>query len=215
MTTPNLGTPSAVNLTNSTGLPAVSLTAGVSGILPIANGGSGNTGANTYYQDLAGGSVNGGVGGVAQNQIRLNAVYLPYNTTISTISWETATQDNTANAYDVGAYGPGCFAGTASIPLAFHTGSLAGTTLFPSTGNFVSHAVTGAPVTVAQGWYCIAFTGSAASPAAIMGGNTGGTASWSAWASVAISGGGATLPSTITAPATSFANHNQVFVTVY
>ena len=37
LTTPNLGTPSAVNLSNATALP---LTTGVSGILPTANGGT-------------------------------------------------------------------------------------------------------------------------------------------------------------------------------
>lgn len=39
--TPNLGTPTAVTLTNGTGLPAT----GITGVLPIANGG---LGANTY-----------------------------------------------------------------------------------------------------------------------------------------------------------------------
>ena len=37
LTTPNLGTPSAVNLSNATALP---LTTGVSGVLPTANGGT-------------------------------------------------------------------------------------------------------------------------------------------------------------------------------
>jgi len=50
LTSPALGTPSSGNLSNCTNLPIVSLTAGVTGTLPVANGGTGvtsNTGSGS------------------------------------------------------------------------------------------------------------------------------------------------------------------------
>lgn len=67
LVTPALGTPSAAVLTNATGLP---LTSGVTGTLPIANGGTGQTSATAAFNALSpmttgGDIIYGGASGAA------------------------------------------------------------------------------------------------------------------------------------------------------
>jgi hypothetical protein len=81
LVTPALGTPSSGNLSNCTSLPVVSLTAGVTGTLPVANGGTGvvnSVGTGNYFMLNTNPTVDGsGIGypdaaaymGVGNNKI--------------------------------------------------------------------------------------------------------------------------------------------------
>lgn len=151
------------------------------------------------WSSLANSITTAALGPTTTGNTKLYSVYIPGPLTISNIAYAVSTGDNTSNTYDLGAFGPGCSGGATGIPLAFHTGSTLGSSMFPGTG-IRREPIAGAPVTIQAGWYCIALTSSAASPAAVIGGGSVGNMTVLFTDNSTSATGGATLASTITAP---------------
>ena len=169
--------------------------------------------AVTFYQTQSSATSNAATAAVTTNNVKLYAFYVPSPIKTSNFGYYIQTADNTSNSYDVGAYGPGCLNSVSNVPLAFHIGTTAGTTLAPSTGA-KTLGLAGGPITIAPGWYCFAYTSSAATPAVVFGGQSGQNFALP-FATASVGGGGATLPATITAPALGWGPNAQLWMYLY
>ncbi len=181
-------------------------------ITAAANGTGGGGTPNSVFATLPGfASSATALTAPATNATKLIPFYVPQPgaSAADYVSIWIMTADNTANLYDVGIYGPGCFNAAASVPLVWHTGPVAGSTIAAATG--LNQMTAGATVAIGSGWYCLAVTSSATTPAMAIGG-AGANGMYVPF-SISTAGpttSGATLPSTLTAPALAWTKTNTV-----
>jgi hypothetical protein len=139
LTTPNLGTPSALTLTNATGL---SLTTGVTGTLPVANGGTGATTltANNVLLGNGTSAVQAVAPGSSGNVLTSNG------TTWTSAAAPTGITATTGSAPYYGARAWVNFDGTTSPPTVRASGNVSSVTK-NSTGNYTINFTTAMPDT--------------------------------------------------------------------
>ena len=174
LVTPNLGTPSAAVLTSATGLP---LTTGVTGTLPIANGGTGQTTANTAFNALAPSQTSNSGKYLTTDGTNTSWATVSSGTSVS-VSNDTTTASNLYPLFADATSGTAStiYTGNAKLLYKPSTGELASSVINASNGIVVNNQTVSVSYTIAAG-----SSGMSSGPVTVASGQSVTVSSGSRW----------------------------------
>ncbi len=174
LVTPNLGTPSAAVLTSATGLP---LTTGVTGTLPIANGGTGQTTANTAFNALAPSQTSNSGKYLTTDGDNTSWATVSSGTSVS-VSNDTTTASNLYPLFAAATSGTAStiYTGNAKLLYKPSTGELASSVINASNGIVVNNQTVSVSYTIAAG-----SSGMSSGPVTVASGQSVTVSSGSRW----------------------------------